>query len=188
MKKAECICSVCMHYSDFWRLKSPAGRLFDQINNRDYSRPQPYGPFVTGIHRWPMDSPHKRPILWKDAYHDVILYIYIYNYLCFAVLLLTKDHLHWKVNIYWFRCCCCCCCWWWWWWWRWSLLSLSLLQLWWRWWWSWWSWRWSWWSSSSLSLSLSSSSSSLLFSSSLFSLLLSSLLLFLSLLLSYHYH
>ena len=33
-----------------------------------------YWPFVRGIHRWPVDSPHKGPVIWNfDVFFDVCL-------------------------------------------------------------------------------------------------------------------
>ena len=52
-----------------WRLKSPASRLFAllfvraQIKEKNQSSTSLA--FVRGIHRWPMDSPHKGPVTLK---------------------------------------------------------------------------------------------------------------------------
>ena len=52
-------------YSGRWRLKPPAYRLFIQLGGTG---------FVMGIHRWPVDSPHKEPMTRKKLpFHDVIM-------------------------------------------------------------------------------------------------------------------
>ena len=52
-----------------WRLKSPASRLFTELFNQgaDQKKHQSSASlvFVRGIHRWPMNSPHKRPVTRK---------------------------------------------------------------------------------------------------------------------------
>ena len=52
-----------------WRLKSPASRLFTQpfIQGADQRKHQSSASlaFVRGIHRWPMNSPHKWPVTRK---------------------------------------------------------------------------------------------------------------------------
>ena len=57
-------------------LKPPATRLFVkhvQANNKSIEAPH-YWPFVRGIHRWPMDSPHKRPVMRKSfPRHDLVM-------------------------------------------------------------------------------------------------------------------
>ena len=49
--------------------KSPASRLFTQpfILGADQKKHQSSTPlaFVRGIHRWPVNSPHKGPVTWK---------------------------------------------------------------------------------------------------------------------------
>ena len=60
-----------------WRLKSPASRLFIQpfIQGEDQRQHQSSAPlaFVRGIHRWPVNSPHKRPVTRKMfPFADVI--------------------------------------------------------------------------------------------------------------------
>ena len=52
-----------------WRLTSPASRLFIQpfVEGADQSKCQRSASlaFVRGIHRWPMNSPHKGPVTRK---------------------------------------------------------------------------------------------------------------------------
>ena len=55
-------------WSARWRLKSPASRLFPQpfIQGADQREHQTASlAFVRGIHRWPVNSPHKRPVVRK---------------------------------------------------------------------------------------------------------------------------
>ena len=61
-----------------WRLKSPAPRLFTQpyIQTQMKEKNQSYASlaFVRGIHRWPMNSPHKGPVTPKMfPFDDVIM-------------------------------------------------------------------------------------------------------------------
>ena len=43
------------------------------------TEPSHYRPLVRGIHRWPVDSPHKGPVIWKAfPCHDVIILYAIY--------------------------------------------------------------------------------------------------------------
>ena len=45
---------------------------FAQANNKENTQAQCYWPFVRGIHRWPVDSPHNWPVMWKVfPWHDV---------------------------------------------------------------------------------------------------------------------
>ena len=60
-----------------WRLKSPASRLFTQsftgVNQRKHQSSASLA-FVRGIHRWPVNSPHKGPVTQKMfAFDDVIM-------------------------------------------------------------------------------------------------------------------
>ena len=62
-----------------WRLKSPASRLFTQpfIQGADQRRHQSSVPlaFVRGIHRSPVNSPHKGPVTRKMfPFDDVIMF------------------------------------------------------------------------------------------------------------------
>ena len=61
-----------------WRLKSPASRLFTQpfIQGADQRKHQSSASlaFVREIHRWPVNSPHKRPVTRKMfPFYDVII-------------------------------------------------------------------------------------------------------------------
>ena len=61
-----------------WRLKSPASRLFTQpfIQRADQRKHQSSASlaFVPGIHRWPVNSPHKEPVTRKMfPFPDVIM-------------------------------------------------------------------------------------------------------------------
>ena len=63
-----------------WRLKSPASRLFTQsfIQGTDQRKHQSSAllAFVRGIHRWPVNSPHKGPVTRKMfPFDDVIMYL-----------------------------------------------------------------------------------------------------------------
>ena len=58
-----------------WRFKSPASRLFTQ-SGEDQRKHQSSASltFVRGIHRWPVNSPHKRPVTRKMfPFDDVIM-------------------------------------------------------------------------------------------------------------------
>ena len=63
---------VLIHYDDVawgrwtWRIKLPANRLFLTIYSGEHQRihkASHYWPFVRGIHRKPVDSPHKGPVM-----------------------------------------------------------------------------------------------------------------------------
>ena len=74
-----CHCSDVIRSS--WRLKSPETRLFVQqlihLNNKENIIPPHYWPLVKGIHRWSVNSPHKRPVIWNVfPYHGVIMVTY----------------------------------------------------------------------------------------------------------------
>ena len=59
-----------------WRLKSPASPLFAQMMVQAQIKNQSSVSlaFVRGIHRWPVDSPHERPVTRKlFPFHDVIM-------------------------------------------------------------------------------------------------------------------
>ena len=63
-----------------WRLKSPASRLFIQpfiqAQIKEKRKHQSSAPlsFVRGIHRWPVNSPHKGPVTRKRfPFDDVIM-------------------------------------------------------------------------------------------------------------------
>ena len=63
-----------------WRLKSPASRLFTQpfIEGADQRKHQSSVSlaFVRGIHRGPMNSPHKGPVTRKlFPFDKIIMYI-----------------------------------------------------------------------------------------------------------------
>ena len=60
-----------------WRLKSPASRLFIQpfiqgVDQRKYQS-SPSQAFVRGIHRWPVNSPHKGPVARKMFPFDNVI-------------------------------------------------------------------------------------------------------------------
>ena len=43
-----------------------------QSNNKGCIKAPHHWPFVKGIHWWPVDSPHKGPVMWKVfSYHDI---------------------------------------------------------------------------------------------------------------------
>ena len=61
-----------------WRLKSPANRLcvqqLVQANIKEIIIAPHSGPFVRGIHRWPVDFTFKGPMMPKASpFHDVIM-------------------------------------------------------------------------------------------------------------------
>ena len=59
-----------------WRLKSPASWLFTQpfINAQNHQSSTSLA-FVWGIHRWPVNSPHKGPVTRKMfPFDDVIMF------------------------------------------------------------------------------------------------------------------
>ena len=64
-----CYCITMTSYWARWRLKSPALRLFTQpfIQGADHRKHQSTASlaFVRGIHRWPVNSLHKRPATRK---------------------------------------------------------------------------------------------------------------------------
>ena len=65
-----------------WRLKSKADRLIveqhTQANNKGYIKAPPYWSFVRGIHRWPVDSPHKGTVMQQSfPCPDVIMDTYV---------------------------------------------------------------------------------------------------------------
>ena len=65
-------------YRARWRLKSPTSRVFSQpfIQGADQSKHQSSASlaFVRGIHRWPVNSPHKSPVTRKMfPFDDVII-------------------------------------------------------------------------------------------------------------------
>ena len=67
-----------------WRLKSPSSRLFTQpfFHDAVYRKPQSSASlaFVRGIHRWPVNSPHKGPVMWKVfPFDDVIMIMFCYG-------------------------------------------------------------------------------------------------------------
>ena len=68
-----------------WRLKSPGSRLFTQpfIQGADQRKYQSSASlaFVRGIHRWPVNSPHKWPVTRKKfPSDDVIIFYYMLIY------------------------------------------------------------------------------------------------------------
>ena len=48
--------------------------------------------FVRGIHRWPVNSPHKWPVTWK-MFYDVIMIKYNFSWFAFKV--------HWQMGFKW---------------------------------------------------------------------------------------
>ena len=63
-----------------WRINSSPIRLFSQLfvqaNIKENIKHRVTGPFVRGMHRWPMDSPHKWSVTWKALpFHDAIMNI-----------------------------------------------------------------------------------------------------------------
>ena len=62
----------------WWRLKSPASRLFTQpfILGADQRKHQSSASlaFVRGIHRWPVHSPHKGPVTRKMFPFDDVMH------------------------------------------------------------------------------------------------------------------
>ena len=71
-----------------WRLKSPVSPLFTQPFaqaqiNENIKAPC-HWPFVRGIHRWSVNSPHKGPVTRKKLpFDDVIMNLHMQNYLNF---------------------------------------------------------------------------------------------------------
>ena len=74
--------SALTHCSDatraLWRLRSPTIQLFVQPCVHTYIKENikamRYWPFVRGIHRWAVDSPHKGPVTWTMfPCHDVFM-------------------------------------------------------------------------------------------------------------------
>ena len=78
-------------------LKVPTTRLFVrrliQANNKENVIALHHWPFVRGIHRWPVDSPHKGPVMLKATpCHDVsnihpIRHAFSLGLLCFVVVI-----------------------------------------------------------------------------------------------------
>ena len=59
------------------------------------------GPFVKGMHRWPVDSPHKGPVMWNEfPFHDVFMLVKIPNT---RALLVTKNYKIFKYIFILFR-------------------------------------------------------------------------------------
>ena len=67
-----------------WRLKSPASRLFTQpFIHTQIKKNQSSASlaFVRGIHRWPVNSPHKGPVTRKMfPFDDVIMLLVLYQW------------------------------------------------------------------------------------------------------------
>ena len=62
-----------------WRLKSPASWLFAQPFVQRKHQSSTSLAFVWGIHRWPVNSPHKRPVARKMfPFDDVIMLSLLY--------------------------------------------------------------------------------------------------------------
>ena len=61
----------------FRHLKSLATELFVQqlvqVNKEALKAPH-YWPFVRGVHRWPVDSPHKGPVMWEAFPYPGIMF------------------------------------------------------------------------------------------------------------------
>ena len=72
-----------------WRLKSPASRLLIQaFIEAQIKESSASLAFVRGIHRWPVNSPHKRPVTRKTLpFDDVIM-------CCQNKLIRHVNHLH----------------------------------------------------------------------------------------------
>ena len=76
--------SFMIHYSDVtmgrWRLKSPASQLFTQpyisADQRKHQSSSSLA-FVRGIHRWPVNSPHKLPVTRKMFPFDDVIMCYL---------------------------------------------------------------------------------------------------------------
>ena len=90
-----------------WRLKSPDSRLFTQPTvypGTDQRKHQSSASlaFVRGIHRWPLNSPHKRPVTRKMfPFDDVIM---VYSIHCTpTVNSQSGDRLNIKMTSYRFR-------------------------------------------------------------------------------------
>ena len=69
-----------------WRLKWPASRLFAQTlvqaQIKENIKALRHWPFVRGIHQWPVDSPHKRPVTRKlFPFDDIIMNVALSAYL-----------------------------------------------------------------------------------------------------------
>ena len=66
-------------YWSQWHPRSPASRLFTelfiQVQIQENINAPRYRPLVRGIHQWPVNSPHKGPVMWKIfPYDDVIMF------------------------------------------------------------------------------------------------------------------
>ena len=82
-KQSSCMTAEqCGHYSGItwtsWPLKSLATWLFaqkfDQANIKENIAVLHYWSFVRGIHRWPVDSPQKGPVMRKTfSCHDLVM-------------------------------------------------------------------------------------------------------------------
>ena len=63
-----------------WRLKSPASGLFAQtfiqVQIKGNIKAPLHWPFKRGIHRWPVNSPHRWPVTWKMFPFDVTIILY----------------------------------------------------------------------------------------------------------------
>ena len=78
IKKCFFFLSDSLTRSPRWRLKSPASRLFTQqfiqVADERKHRSSASLAFVMGIHRWPVNSPHKGPVTRKMfPFDDVIM-------------------------------------------------------------------------------------------------------------------
>ena len=83
-----------------WRLKSPASRLFTQavIQGADQRKHQSSASlaFVLGIHRWPVNSPHKGPVTRKMFPFDDVI-----NFRCVRARIIMQG---WRFRFLWHEC------------------------------------------------------------------------------------
>ena len=73
---AKCLITVTSIWA-WWHLKSPTSRLFTQpfIQAQMEENIKALRHFVSGIHRWLVNSPHKGPVTWKMfPFDDVIMF------------------------------------------------------------------------------------------------------------------
>ena len=93
-----------------WRLKSPASRLFTQpfvqTQIKETIKAPRHWPFVWGIHRWSVNSPHKGPVMWKMFPFDDVFMVFSHLVLKYTMVADAGIYIADK-DIYTFinRCC-----------------------------------------------------------------------------------
>ena len=101
--------AMCPHYSDIrWELLhlQPLAtwllaQQLVQANNKEVMLAPHYWPFVRGIHWWPVDSPHKGPVMWKALpCHDVFMSDHHSNLSFFYwIMIICQIVNHWNANV-----------------------------------------------------------------------------------------